>query len=103
MGLAHREQARALRTVGLRGSRRGSYAISYVGSVLRSESAPYDEDKDKGIYFVEKFEAGNDSVELNIKISNMIAPGFLGFLLRNFGGKSIGKAFLNSYRKILEK
>ena len=54
-------------------------------------------------HFVEKFEAKNDSVELHIEISNLVAPGFLGFFLRNFGGKNIGNGFLDSYRKILEK
>ena len=54
-------------------------------------------------HFVEKFEANHGRVELDIKISNMTAPGFLGFLLRNFGGNSIGKAFLNSYKSIFEK
>lgn len=54
-------------------------------------------------HFVENFEAKADSVELDITISNITAPGFLGFFLRNFGGKSIGNAFLNSYKTILEK
>jgi len=52
---------------------------------------------------VEKFEVKNDKIELQIKISNHSAPGFLGFFLRNFGGKNIGNGFLDSYKKILEK
>jgi hypothetical protein len=54
-------------------------------------------------HFVEKFVSKNNIIELNIEISNLVAPGFLGFLLRNFGSKNIGKGFLDSYRKILEK
>lgn len=54
-------------------------------------------------HFVEIFEAKNDKVQLSIEINNLIAPGFLGFFLRNFGSKNIGNGFFNSYRKILEK
>jgi len=54
-------------------------------------------------HFEERFEGKNNEVELNIKISNIVAPGFLGFLLRNFGGNNIGKAFLNSYKQTFEK
>ncbi len=50
-------------------------------------------------HFVEKFEAKNDNIELNIEISNLVAPGFLGFFLRNFGSKNIGNGFLDSYRE----
>jgi uncharacterized protein (DUF2164 family) len=54
-------------------------------------------------HFVEKLEVQNDKTELNIEISNLEAPGFLGFFLRNFGSKNIGKGFLDSYKKIFEK
>ncbi len=54
-------------------------------------------------HFVEKFEARNDNIELHIEIRNLVAPGFLGFFLRNFGSKNIGNGFLDSYKKILEK
>jgi len=54
-------------------------------------------------HFVERFDPKNDKTEANIKISNLVAPGFLGFLLRNFGGKSIGQSFLNSYKKVFEE
>ena len=53
--------------------------------------------------FVEKFEAKNDNIELQIEISNIVAPGFLGFFLRNFGSKNIGNGFLDSYKKVFEK
>lgn len=54
-------------------------------------------------HFVEKFQAKNDNIELNIEISNLAAPGFLGFFLRNFGSKNIGNGFLDSYRKTFNK
>jgi hypothetical protein len=54
-------------------------------------------------HFVENFQEKNDSIELNIEISNHVATGFLGFFLRNFGSKNIGNGFLNSYRKIFDK
>ena len=56
-----------------------------------------------GSHIVEKFEGKDDKIELQIQISNHKAPGFLGFFLRNFGSKSIGNGFLDSYKKILEK
>ena len=54
-------------------------------------------------HFVENFQTKNNNTELNIEISNLIAPGFLGFFLRNFGSKNIGNGFLDSYRKIFNK
>ncbi|NND05550.1 MAG: hypothetical protein HKN87_04145 [Saprospiraceae bacterium] len=54
-------------------------------------------------HFVEIFKDKNNNTELNLEISNLTAPGFLGFFLRNFGSKNIGNGFLDSYRKILEK
>lgn len=54
-------------------------------------------------HIIENFELKNDKVELKIEINNHSAPGFLGFFLRNFGSKNIGKGFLDSYEKILKK
>ncbi|MBC8147166.1 MAG: hypothetical protein H8E98_04200 [Bacteroidetes bacterium] len=54
-------------------------------------------------HIVEKFDRKDDIIELQIEISNLKAPGFLGFFLRNFGSKNIGNGFLDSYKKILEK
>lgn len=54
-------------------------------------------------HFVEKFQDKNGNTELSIEISNLSAPGLLGFFLRNFGSKNIGNGFLDSYKKIFEK
>ena len=54
-------------------------------------------------HIMEIFEVKNDKIELTIEIRNLVAPGFLGFFLRNFGGKNIGNGFLNSYKRILKK
>lgn len=53
-------------------------------------------------HFVEKFDVSDNNLVLHIEISNLKAPGFLGFFYRNFGSKNIGSAFLGSYKKILE-
>jgi hypothetical protein len=54
-------------------------------------------------HVMEKFEVKNGKIELQIKISGLSAPGFLGFFLRNFGGQNIGNGFLDSYKQMLEK
>ena len=54
-------------------------------------------------HFVEKFDVNDKSMLLHLEISNLKAPGFLGFFYRNFGSKNIGSAFLASYKKILEE
>ncbi len=54
-------------------------------------------------HFTETFQEKDGNTELNIQISNMVAPGFLGFFLRNFGSKNIGSGFLNSYKNMLEE
>jgi cell division protein FtsX len=53
-------------------------------------------------HIIETFETKNDKIELHIEINNHKAPGFLGFLLRNFGSKNIGNGFLESYKKMFE-
>ncbi len=54
-------------------------------------------------HFVEKFNVLDNNVVLHLEISNLKAPGFLGFFYRNFGSKNIGSAFLASYKKLLEE
>ncbi len=54
-------------------------------------------------HFVEKIETKNGGTELNVEISNLVANGFLGFFLRNFGSKNIGNGFLDSYKKTFDK
>ena len=52
---------------------------------------------------MEEFNAKKGTTEINVEISNLVAPGFLGFLLRNFGSKNIGNGFIDSYKKTFDK
>ena len=54
-------------------------------------------------HFLEEFSIIDNIVILRIIISNLKAPGFLGFFYKNFGSKNIGNAFLDSYKKYFEK
>ena len=54
-------------------------------------------------HFVEEFEAKNNEIILRVEISNLKAPGFMGFFYRKFGSKNIGNAFLNAYESYLGK
>ena len=54
-------------------------------------------------HFVNEFDADGDKVIQHIVVSNLKAPGFLGFFYRNFGSANMGKAFLDSYKSYFEK
>ena len=54
-------------------------------------------------HFVEEFEEKDNEITLRVEISNLKAPGFMGFFYRNFGNKNIGNAFLNAYKNYLGK
>ena len=54
-------------------------------------------------HFVEEFESQDNRIRLRVEISNLKAPGFMGFFYRNFGSKNIGDAFLRAYESYLEK
>ena len=54
-------------------------------------------------HFKDEFEKKNNAVIHRITISNLKAPGFMGFFYRNFGSSSIGKAFLRAHKSFLEK
>ena len=54
-------------------------------------------------HFKNEFERSNNVVIHRITISNLKAPGFMGFFYRNFGSSSMGKAFLNAHKSFLEK
>lgn len=54
-------------------------------------------------HFKEEFIANDDQIELKLIISNLKAPGFLGFFYRNFGSSNIGKGLLNAYKSFFEK
>ena len=52
-------------------------------------------------HFIEEFESHDNEIRLRVEISNLKAPGFMGFFYRNFGSKNIGNAFLNAYENYL--
>lgn len=54
-------------------------------------------------HFIDEFTANNSEIMHRIVISNVKAPGLMGFFYRNFGSSKMGNAFLNSYKTYLEK
>ena len=54
-------------------------------------------------HFLEEFESQDNRIRLRVEISNLKAPGFMGFFYRNFGSKNIGNAFLRAYENYLGK
>lgn len=54
-------------------------------------------------HFLDEFEESNNGISHRITISNLNAPGFMGFFYRNFGSSSMGKAFLGAHKSFLEK
>ncbi|MBT8214069.1 MAG: hypothetical protein KJP12_02515 [Acidimicrobiia bacterium] len=53
-------------------------------------------------HFVDEFTRSDNGVTHRLVMSNVTAPGFLGFLYRKLGGSKIGNAFLASYKAYLE-
>jgi len=53
-------------------------------------------------HFMHEFKTVENAVKHRIVISSLKAPGFIGFFYRNFGSKSIGRAFLNAHKNYLE-
>lgn len=53
-------------------------------------------------HFFHEFSKINQSVRHYVVISDLKAPGFLGFFYRNFGSSNIGKAFLKAYKNFFE-
>lgn len=53
-------------------------------------------------HFIHEFKNNDNIVTHYITISNLKAPGFMGFFYRNFGSSSIGNAFLNAHKSSLE-
>lgn len=52
-------------------------------------------------HYRDEFLAADTGVRNHLAISGVEAPGVLGFLYRNFGSKSIGKAVLEANRRYL--
>lgn len=54
-------------------------------------------------HFTHEFKSAKSSLNHRLIISDLEAPGFMGFFYRNFGSKNIGNAFLKAYKTKLEK
>lgn len=53
-------------------------------------------------HLLDQFTVSEAGVEHRMVVSDLAAPGFLGFFYRNFGRSSMGKAFLSSYKTYFE-
>lgn len=53
-------------------------------------------------HFLDEFSAHEDKVVHHLVISDVKAPGFMGFFYRKFGSSNMGKAFLGAYKNFLE-
>jgi len=53
-------------------------------------------------HFVDEFVSNSTGVNHKMVISDVKAPGFLGFFYRSFGSSSIGNALLKSYKTYFE-
>ena len=53
-------------------------------------------------HFLSEFTAGPGGLEHRIVLSDVDAPGFLGFFYEKFGSSKIGKAFLSAHKSYLE-
>ena len=54
-------------------------------------------------HFCDEFTRSGSGVRHRIVITDLVAPGLLGFAYRTFGRSSMGKAFLSSYQACLER
>ena len=54
-------------------------------------------------HFVHQFASNEKGVTHRLVMSNVEAPGFLGFLYRKFGSSKMGNAFLTAYRSSLAR
>ena len=53
-------------------------------------------------HFIDTFTKTDLGIEHHLSISNLTAPGFMGFFYRTFGKSSTGNAFLASYKTYYE-
>jgi hypothetical protein len=53
-------------------------------------------------HFADEFTTSDTGVTHRLVISDVKAPGFLGFFYRSFGGSRTGKAFLTAYKAYFE-
>ena len=54
-------------------------------------------------HFLDEFTTSEIGIRHRTVLSDVKAPGLLGFFYRNFGRSNTGRAFLNSYKTYFEK
>ena len=54
-------------------------------------------------HFLHEFVSSDTAVTHRLVMSDVAAPGFLGFFYRNLGSSKIGSAFLKAYQAYLEE
>lgn len=54
-------------------------------------------------HFRHEFTGGDSGVDHRLVMSDVEAPGFLGFLYRNLGSSKTGNAFLTAYKTYFER
>ena len=54
-------------------------------------------------HFQEEFKTNSDGIIFKMIISDLKAPGFMGFFYRNFGSSNTGSAFLTAWKTYFEK
>jgi hypothetical protein len=82
----------------------------YISKTIHADQVivEFDEDYQAGLigtvkshYYIE-FKKRDAGVEVRVILSNIEAPGILGFFYRTFGKSSIGNAVLSSYKTYFE-
>jgi hypothetical protein len=53
-------------------------------------------------HFVDEFSTSGAGVKHHLVMTDVAAPGFLGFFYRAFGGSKTGNAFLKAYKEYFE-
>jgi hypothetical protein len=82
-----------------------------ISKLIESERVvvEFDEEYQAGLkvttktHFMDEFTASDVGVKHSAVLSNVEAPGFMGFFYRKFGSSNTGNAFLKSYKTYLEK
>ena len=54
-------------------------------------------------HFLDEFTTSDSGVSHRVVISDLAAPGFLGFFYRKFGSSKMGNAFLSAYATYFEQ
>ncbi|NND35412.1 MAG: hypothetical protein HKN76_22685 [Saprospiraceae bacterium] len=79
-----------------------------INSENMSTTLEFDEEYQAGntvttnAHFRHEFVKSENDLILLLVISDLTAPGFMGFFYKNFGSSTMGQAFLKSYKSYLE-